>query len=75
MGLVWGGQQFGWNSTHVLTTRIVGGVGLVVWYFVEKYYYEYSTVPFKLLVDRTTLIEYFNTFMHRIRALTVFFYW
>jgi hypothetical protein len=75
MGLVWGGQQFAWNSAHVLATLIVGGVGLVAWYFVEKYYCEYPTVPFKLLMNRTTLIGYFTTFVHGILALTVFFYW
>ncbi|KIM79120.1 hypothetical protein PILCRDRAFT_823692 [Piloderma croceum F 1598] len=75
MGLVWGGQQFSWKSAHVLATLIIGGVGLVVWYFVEKYYCEYPTVPFKLLMNRTTLIGYFNTFVHGILALTVFFYW
>jgi len=75
MGLVWGGQQFAWNSAHVLATLIVGGVGLVVWYFVEKYYCEYPTVPFKLLMNRTTLIGYFDTFVHGILALSVFYYW
>jgi hypothetical protein len=32
-------------------------------------------VPFKLLMNRTTLIGYFTTFVHGILALSVFYYW
>jgi len=75
IGLVWGGQQYAWNSAHVLATLIVGAVGLIAWYFIEKYYCEYPTVPFALLMNRTTVIGYFTTFMHGISALALFFYW
>jgi len=43
IGLVWGGQQYPWNSAHVLATLIVGAVGLVAWFIIEKYYAEYPT--------------------------------
>jgi len=75
IGLVWGGQQYAWNSAHVLASLIVGALGLVAWYIIEKYYCEYPTVPFKLLMNRTTVIGYFTTFMHGIMALTLIYYW
>jgi MFS family permease len=75
MGLVWGGQQYAWDSAHVLAPLIIGAVGLIAWYFIEKYHCEHPTVPFKLLMNRTTLIGFFTTFVHGILALSVFFYW
>jgi predicted MFS family arabinose efflux permease len=75
IGLVWGGQQYAWNSAHVLAPLIIGAVGLVIWYIIEKYYCEYPTVPFALLMNRTTVIGYFTTFMHGILALALFYYW
>jgi len=75
IGLVWGGQPYPWNSAHVLAPLIIGAVGLVLWYVVERHYVQYPTVPFKLLTNRTTLIGYFTTFVHGIIALGMFFYW
>jgi len=75
MGLVWGGQQYAWYSALVLGTLIVGALGLIAWYFVEKYYCQYPTVPFTLLMNRTTVFGYFTTFVHGIMALSLFFYW
>jgi len=75
IGLTWGGQQFSWSSAHVLAPLIIGIVGLVAWFFLEKYYCEYPTVPFKLLMNRTTVIGYFTTVVHGIMALALIYYW
>jgi len=75
IGLVWGGQQYAWNSAHVLAPLIIGAVGLIVWYIIEKYYCEYPTVPFKLLMNRTTVIGYIGTFLQGIMAMAFFYYW
>ena len=75
IGLVWGGQQYAWSSAHVLAPLVIGSVGLVGWYFIEKYWVEYPTVPFQLLVNRTTLIGYLCTFIHGISSLALFYYW
>ena len=75
IGLVWGGQQYPWDSAHVLGPLIVGAVGLIAWYIIEKYHSEYPTVPFKLLMNRTTVIGFFTTFIHGISAMSAFFYW
>jgi len=75
IALTWGGQQYSWGSAHVLAPLIVGISGLVAWYFIEKYYCEYPTVPFKLLMNRTTVIGYFGTIVHGIMALALIYYW
>ncbi|KAL8291646.1 hypothetical protein RQP46_001904 [Phenoliferia psychrophenolica] len=70
IGLVWGGQQYAWNSAHVLAPLIIGAVGLVAWYIIERYYVEHPTVPFDALTHPTTLVGFFS-----ISALAVFYYW
>lgn len=63
IGLVWGGQQYAWTDAHVLAPIVIGAVGLVLWYFVERYYVEHPTVPFDVLTNRTSNIGFFTTFM------------
>jgi hypothetical protein len=46
---------------------IIGAVGLV--YIVERHFVQHPTVPFKLLMNRTTLIGYFTTFVQERRSL------
>ena len=76
MVLVWAGnQQLALDPAHFLAKLVVRAMGLVIWYFVEKYFCEYTTVPFNLFVNRTTLIGYFGTFLRGISALALFYYW
>lgn len=75
VGLAYGGNQYLWTDAHVLAPLIIGILGLVAWYFVERYYVEHPTVPFDLLSNRTTMIGYFTTFVHGIGALALFYYW
>ncbi|KAM0749144.1 iron permease [Meredithblackwellia eburnea MCA 4105] len=74
MGLVWGGQQYAWQDAHVLAPLIIGFFGLVLWFFLEKYWVEYPTVPFDVILNTTSLIGYFTTFLHGISALAIFYY-
>ena len=37
LGLVWGGQTYAWSDAHVVAPLVIGAVGLVVWFFLEKY--------------------------------------
>ena len=75
IGLVWGGQKYAWDSAHVLAPLIIGAIGLIAWYIIQKYYSKYPTVPFKLLMNRTTVIGYFGTFVHGIMSMAFFYYW
>lgn len=37
LALVWGGQTYAWSDAHVLAPLVIGVVGLVLWFFLEKY--------------------------------------
>lgn len=75
LGLVWGGQTYAWSSAHVLAPLIIGVLGLVLWFVLEKYYVAHPTVPFALLINRTTAVGYAGTWIHGVVALVVFYYW
>lgn len=44
LGLVWGGQSYPWTDVHVLAPLIIGAVGLIIWFFLEKHVC-LSTIP------------------------------
>lgn len=48
LGLNWGGQQYPWDSPHVLVTLILGGVIFVVFAFVEARFATLPLVPMRL---------------------------
>ncbi|KAF7981925.1 hypothetical protein HWV62_30691 [Athelia sp. TMB] len=75
LGLVWGGQTYPWSDAHVVAPLVIGAVGLVVWFFLEKYVVEHPTVPFALMTNATTFIGFATTFIQAIAALGLFFYW
>lgn len=37
LALVWGGQTYAWSDAHVVAPLVIGVIGLVVWFFLEKY--------------------------------------
>ncbi|KAF7976442.1 hypothetical protein HWV62_6677 [Athelia sp. TMB] len=75
LGLVWGGQSYPWTDVHVLAPLIIGAVGLIIWFFLEKHIVEHPTVPFALMTNMTTFIGFVTTGIHAISALGVFYYW
>lgn len=48
LGLNWGGQQYPWDSPHVLVTLILGGVIFVVFAIVEARFATLPLVPMRL---------------------------
>ncbi|ORY88553.1 iron permease [Leucosporidium creatinivorum] len=75
IALCWGGQEYSWSSAHVLAPMIIGVLGLVAWFFLEKNYVEHPTVPFATLGNWTTGIGYMTTLIHGISALCLFYFW
>lgn len=75
VGLLKGGQPNPWSSVAVLAPLIIGAVGLVLWYFVERYVVRDPTVPFDLLLNRTSTIGFVTTLVHGISALCLFYFW
>ncbi|GAA5971251.1 hypothetical protein JCM11641_008282 [Rhodosporidiobolus odoratus] len=75
LGLVWGGSTYPWRSAHVIAPIICGALGLVAWFFVEKHWVRYPTVPFASLLNRTSVVGYLTTMLHGIVAMAVYYYW
>ncbi|GAA5840910.1 hypothetical protein JCM11251_007637 [Rhodosporidiobolus azoricus] len=75
MGLVWGGAAYPWRSAHVIATLVCGALGLIAWFFVEKHFVKYPTVPFTALMNRTSLVGFLTTGFHAVAAMAVYYYW
>ena len=61
LGLTWGGIQYPWHSVQVLVPLVVGFVGICGWVVYEMLVPDEPTIPFKLLMNRTTLSGYIGT--------------
>jgi hypothetical protein len=70
VGLASGGTTHPWTSAQVLAPLIIGAVGLVAWYFVERVV-KFPTVPFAALHNRTTFIGYITTALHGVSFLVI----
>ncbi|GAA6040137.1 hypothetical protein JCM8097_002047 [Rhodosporidiobolus ruineniae] len=75
LGLVWGGTSYPWRSAQVIAPIVCGAIGLIVWFYVEAHWVKVPTVPFKALLNRTSLVGYITTFLHGIVAMGVYYYW
>lgn len=75
VGLLKGGQPDPWSSAGVIAPLIIGAVGLIAWYLVERYYVAHPTVPFELLMNRTTAIGYATTWLQGVSAMCLFYFW
>ena len=38
IAMTWGGIEFPWNSAHVLTPLVVGGIGMLSFFAYEKFF-------------------------------------
>ncbi|GAA6050530.1 hypothetical protein JCM3770_005585 [Rhodotorula araucariae] len=75
LGIVWGGETHPWRSAPVIVTIVCGALGLVLWFYVEKHWVKYPTVPFDAMMNRTSLVGFLTTFLHGIAAMAVYYYW
>ncbi|BGP37005.1 hypothetical protein JCM10449v2_000909 [Rhodotorula kratochvilovae] len=75
LGIVWGGETHPWRSAPVIATIVCGALGLVLWFYVEKHWVKYPTVPFDAMMNRTSLVGFLTTFLHGIAAMAVYYYW
>ncbi|TNY24273.1 major facilitator superfamily domain-containing protein [Rhodotorula diobovata] len=75
LGIVWGGETHPWRSAPVIATIVCGAVGLVLWFVVERHWVKHPTVPFEAMMNRTSLVGFFSTFLHGVVAMGVYYYW
>ncbi|KAM0786353.1 hypothetical protein ACM66B_001824 [Microbotryomycetes sp. NB124-2] len=74
LGLTWGGVTYPWSSWQVLVPLILGLACMVAFFWLEKSFVKYPTVPFEILQDRTTMLGYTMTFLHSIAVLAAIYY-
>ncbi|KAI0632743.1 iron permease [Trametes polyzona] len=74
LGLTWGGLRFPWISAQVLVPLILGAIGIVVFFVLERFWLHGQTVPEFFFTNRTTLSGYLGTFFHGVVSLTAVYY-
>ncbi|GAA6021982.1 hypothetical protein JCM10207_002393, partial [Rhodosporidiobolus poonsookiae] len=74
LGLVWGGAEHPWRSAPVIATIVCGFLGLIAWFYVEKHFVRYPTVPFDAIFQRTSVVGFLTSFLHGIVAMSVYYY-
>ncbi|KAI0642702.1 Mfs1.1 [Trametes meyenii] len=74
LAVTWGGLRFPWTSPLVLSLLAAGGVGMILFFIVERYWLGSPTVPRNFFIDRTTFGGYLATFLHGIASLATIYY-
>ena len=74
LGLTWAGVQYAWSSAAVLVPIVLGGLGLVAWFFVERYLIEHPTLPRGMTGTATGVIGYVIAFLHGIVSMCVAYF-
>ncbi|KAI9673098.1 MAG: hypothetical protein M1829_004412 [Trizodia sp. TS-e1964] len=64
LSITFGGIMFPWNSWRILLPQIIGVVGLVVFYFYERYVASEPMIRLQVFKQRTAAANYFGTFLH-----------
>ncbi|RAK75207.1 MDR family MFS transporter [Aspergillus fijiensis CBS 313.89] len=74
IALSWGGTRYPWSSGHVLAPLIIGllGIPAFVLYQATPYVKE-PTTPLRLFSNRTSIIAFFNTFMHGLLSFWILY--
>ncbi|OJJ68389.1 hypothetical protein ASPBRDRAFT_32988 [Aspergillus brasiliensis CBS 101740] len=74
IALSWGGTRYPWSSGHVLAPLIIGllGIPAFVLYQAAPFVKE-PTTPLRLFSNRTSIIAFFNTFMHGLLSFWILY--
>ncbi|PYI32191.1 MFS general substrate transporter [Aspergillus indologenus CBS 114.80] len=74
IALSWGGTRYPWSSGHVLAPLIIGllGIPAFVLYQATPFVKE-PTTPLRLFSNRTSIIAFFNTFMHGLLSFWILY--
>jgi hypothetical protein len=76
MGLVWGGDQYAWNSGHVLGTIVLGSVMAVAFGLWEAFGAKYPMFPKRLrAVPRTLGLTLLITFISGANFFAILIFW
>ncbi|KAI0789793.1 iron permease [Abortiporus biennis] len=70
IGLTWGGSRYSWSSAHVLAPLLIGLALIAAFVVYEAYIPKHPTIPFKVLVNRTSVAGYIATALHGITSIS-----
>ncbi|RAH47378.1 MFS general substrate transporter-like protein [Aspergillus brunneoviolaceus CBS 621.78] len=74
IALSWGGTRYPWSSGHVLAPLIIGLVGSPAFVLYQATpFVEEPTTPLRLFSNRTSIIAFFNTFMHGLLSFWILY--
>ncbi|RAH75067.1 MDR family MFS transporter [Aspergillus aculeatinus CBS 121060] len=74
IALSWGGSRYYWSSGHVLAPLIIGLLGIPAFVLYQATpFVEEPTTPLRLFSNRTSIIAFFNTFMHGLLSFWILY--
>ncbi|PKY00811.1 MFS general substrate transporter [Aspergillus campestris IBT 28561] len=74
IALSWGGTRYPWSSGHVLAPLIIGLLGIPAFVlFQGSALVKEPTTPLRLFSNRTSVIAFFNTFMHGLLSFWILY--
>ncbi|GFF96212.1 uncharacterized MFS-type transporter C1399.02 [Aspergillus udagawae] len=74
IALSWGGTRYPWSSGHVLGPLIIGLLGIPAFVlFQASPLVKEPTTPLRLFSNRTSIIAFFNTFMHGLLSFWILY--
>lgn len=74
LALTWGGARYQWSDPRVLSTLVVGVVGLIAWFVYEAKWATHPMVAAELLGNRTSVSGYLQVFLNSIIVVAWVFY-
>lgn len=74
LGLTFGGSTYPWASYQTLVPIILGITSIAVFFYIEKHWVKYPTVPYDMLNNVTSFVGFFSTFIHGLVVLTAIYY-
>ncbi|KZT24131.1 iron permease [Neolentinus lepideus HHB14362 ss-1] len=74
MAFTWGGVTYAWSSYQVLVALCVGLAGFFVFFVYEAYFCTKPTIPWSIVMNRTSMSGYLCTFIHGIPINGIIYY-
>lgn len=69
LAFTWAGVPYAWATPQVVVPLVLGFAGLGAFGFVERFYSNEPTVPWKAVGNRTSISGYIGTFLHGICSI------
>ncbi|KAH9846451.1 iron permease [Lenzites betulinus] len=74
LAITWGGLRYPWSSAQVLVPLVLGILGTLSFFVMERYWLKGPTIPGHFFKSRTTFGGYVGTFLHGISSVSTLYY-